>query len=196
MSVGVGVGFAVHLVQMVMTLVLNTVDVVKPVVTIWLPPEVTVDVNGQTVVKDEIVSVVTISVPLADGRLKPEPPVGLVPDDTVVGGASLEVAGAELLVRGYGTFEEPDGTREPVPDGEENGAVPDSVLIGAVAEERGAVPDLGGAVPELFEYGAVPELLEYGAVPELFEYGAVPVLLEYGAVPELFEYGAVPELAV
>ena len=50
MSLGAGVGFAVHFVQMVMTLVLNTVDVVKPVVTIWLPPDVIVDVKGQTVV--------------------------------------------------------------------------------------------------------------------------------------------------
>ena len=48
--VGVGVGDAVHFVQRVMTLVLKTVDVVKPVVTIRLPPEEIVDVNGHTVV--------------------------------------------------------------------------------------------------------------------------------------------------
>lgn len=48
--IGVAVGLTVHFVQTVMTLVLTTVDVVKPVVTIWLPPDVIVDVNGQTVV--------------------------------------------------------------------------------------------------------------------------------------------------
>ena len=47
---GGGVGFAVHLVQIVIMLVLNTVEVVKPVVTIWLPPDKMVEVNGQTVV--------------------------------------------------------------------------------------------------------------------------------------------------
>lgn len=65
--VGAGVGFAVHLVQIVITLVLYTVDVVKPVVTIWLPPDVIVDVNGHTVVYEVMVSVVTISDPVADG---------------------------------------------------------------------------------------------------------------------------------
>ena len=47
---GVGIGLAVHFVHTVMTLVLNTVEVVKPVVTLWLPPDDIVDVNGQTVV--------------------------------------------------------------------------------------------------------------------------------------------------
>ncbi len=56
-----GVGLAVHRVQMVITLVTYTVEVVKPVVTTWLPREDMVEVYGQTVVYEVIVSVVTIS---------------------------------------------------------------------------------------------------------------------------------------
>ena len=43
-------GFAVHRVQMVITLVIYTVEVVNPVVTTWLPPEDMVEVYGQVVV--------------------------------------------------------------------------------------------------------------------------------------------------
>ena len=49
-ALGRGVGFAVHFVQTVITLVTKTVDVVRPVVTLWLPLAEMVDVNGQTVV--------------------------------------------------------------------------------------------------------------------------------------------------
>jgi len=90
-----GVGFAVHRVQTVITLVTYTVEVVKPVVTIWLPPDEMVEVKGQTVVYEVMVSVVTISEPPPDDRLGLDPAVELAPDDSV-----LEVIGAELLVRG------------------------------------------------------------------------------------------------
>lgn len=116
----------------------------------------------------------------------------LAPEVSVFGGAWLEVAGAEPLVKGYGPFEEPDGIKNPVPEATDVGAVPEFMLTEAVPKEE-AVPDLGGAVPVLLEYGAVPVFFEYGAVPEL-EYGAVPKVLEYGALPVLLEYGAVPEL--
>jgi len=81
----------------------------------------------------------------------------------------VDVAGAELLVRGYSPVEAPDGAREPVPEAPEADPVPLLMLTGAVPEESEAVPDLGGAVPVLLEKGAVPVLLEYGAVPVVFE---------------------------
>ena len=59
--VGTGVAGAVHLVQIVETMVLYTVDTVVPVSTIWLPLDVTVDVTGQVVTYDVTMSVITTS---------------------------------------------------------------------------------------------------------------------------------------
>lgn len=89
--------------------------------------------------------------------MDPDSPDELAPDDP-------EVAGAVPFVRGYGTLEEPDGTKEAVPDA---APVPDLLLRVEIPEEKGAVPEEEGAVPDLA--GAVPVLLEYGAVPVLLE---------------------------
>ncbi len=105
-AVEAGVGFAVQRVQTVITLVIYTVEVVTPVVTIWLPPDVMVDVYGQVVVYEVMVSVVTISDPLV-------PPLEAAPDDSVLDGTE-----AVLLVIGYGVFEVDESEPVSDPDGE------------------------------------------------------------------------------
>ena len=52
---------ATHLVQMVETIVLYTVDTVEPVSMIWLPLVVVVEVTGQVVRYDVTIAVVTTS---------------------------------------------------------------------------------------------------------------------------------------
>ena len=110
----------------------------------------------------------------------------LGPDDSVVDGASLEVTGTELLVRGYGTFEL-DGLKgfEPVkePDGPEEGRLEAPVPKGAVPVLllTGAVPEGNTEEVELEETIGEPLGLVYEREPE----GAPLMILEEPVGPLL-----------